>query len=229
MIVNNKTRVRKVVETPFHKICPCCLKEMSFSTEKKMKKITYCSVSCSSKTTMNNKEIREKKRNTLKTLNWSEHMKNIHRMNPHIKEMASQRMKLNNPMSNPETIEKMRLKLIGRTFLSRGGNGKLTEPQLILSKLLGDEWELELPILTNSVKEKFKSLPPSYRVDIGHRILKISIEIDGRTHEQKKWKFLDKRKTEVLNSLGWRVLRFWNKEVMTNPEICLQKIQEFMI
>ena len=59
--------------------------------------------------------------------------------------------------------------------------------------------------------------------------LKISVEVDGKSHKLKKWKFLDKRKTEVLNSLGWKVLRFWNEEVMTNPQICLQKIQECMI
>jgi very-short-patch-repair endonuclease len=95
--------------------------------------------------------------------------------------------------------------------------------------MLGEGWEMELPILTEKVKTNFKSLPPSYKVDIGNQKLKISIEIDGKSHKLKKWKFLDKRKTEVLNSLGWKVLRFWNEEVTTNPQMCIQKIQEYMI
>ena len=142
---------------------------------------------------------------------------------------SSKRMKKNNPMKNLESLEKMREKLKGRTFLSRGGNGKITPQQEILFQMLGEGWIMELPILTENAKMLFKSLPPSYKVDIGNPKLKISIEIDGRTHKQKKWKFLDKRKTKILNMLGWKVLRFWNEEVMTNPQKCIQKIQEFMI
>jgi very-short-patch-repair endonuclease len=123
----------------------------------------------------------------------------------------------------------MRQKLIGRTFLSRGGNGTITPQQKKLWELLGEGWEMELPILTKNVKTLFKSLPPSYKVDIGNQEMKILIEIDGNSHKTKKWKFLDKRKTNVLNSLGWKVLRFWNEEVTTNPQICIQKIQEYMI
>jgi hypothetical protein len=131
-------------------------------------------------------------------------------------------------MVNPETVEKMRQKLIGKTFLSRGGNGKTTPQQELIYQMLGDGWIMELPILTTEVKQLFESLPPSYKVDIGNPNLKISIEIDGNSHKTKRWKYLDKRKTKVLNSLGWKVLRFWNEEVTTNPQMCIQKIQEFM-
>jgi hypothetical protein len=174
--------------------------------------------------------VREKRRKTIeKNGGWSEHMKKTHMKNPHMSQLSSERMKIKNPMFNPETLEKMREKLIGRTFLSRGGNGKITIQQETLHHLLGEGWVMELPILTENVKLSFKSLPPCYKVDIGNTHQKIVIEIDGKSHKTKKWKFLDKRKTEVLNSLGWKVLRFWNEEVTTNPQMCLQKIQESMI
>jgi hypothetical protein len=191
---------------------------------------TYCSVTCSNIVKANNPEVRQKRRETIEQNGgWSKHMKKIHMKNPHISQLSSTRMKTNNPMFNPENVEKMRQKLIGRTFLSRGGNGKITPQQELLWSLLGEGWEMELPILTKNVKTLFKSLPASYKVDIGNQEMKISIEVDGNSHKSKKWKFLDKRKTNVLNSLGWKVLRFWNEEVMTNPQMCVQKIRESMI
>jgi very-short-patch-repair endonuclease len=126
-------------------------------------------------------------------------------------------------------VEKMRQKLIGREFLHRGGNGKTTKPQEILYNLLGDGWIMEFAINTKDVREKFNKIPNSYKTDIAHPDLKISIEIDGMGHKLKKKMELDLKKTQVLNSLGWKVLRFWNKEVMTNQQMCLQKIQECMI
>jgi leucyl-tRNA synthetase len=57
----------------------------------------------------------------------------------------------------------------------------------------------------------------------------LAIEIDGRTHKTKKWKFLDKRKTEVLNALGWSVLRFSNQRVDSDLEAVLKEIREFTV
>jgi hypothetical protein len=176
-----------------------------------------------------NPEIKKKRAETIKNMDWSKIMKDTHKKNPNMAKQSSERMKKNNPMSNPENIEKMRQKLIGRTFLSRGGNGKITPQQEQLFNLLGEGWIMELPVLTEGYTGKEKSLPNCYKVDIGNPILKLLIEIDGRTHTTKKWKYLDKRKTEILTSLGWKILRFWNKEVTTNPMGCVQKIQEFMI
>lgn len=116
--------------------------------------------------------------------------------------------------AKPESIEKMRRSLSGRTFLARGGNGALTEPQLKLSRALG-ELPMEYPIMTAPVASRFKSLPNCYKVDIAYPALKVAVEVDGNTHKQKKWKFLDRRKTEVLNALGWTVLRFWNWDILT--------------
>ena len=127
-----------------------------------------------------------------------------------------------NPMHNPASVEKASKSLRGRTFLSRGGNGKLTEPQKLLAKML--HAPMEYAISTKPVRGQFKSLPPSYKVDLAVPRARIAIEVDGHSHKTKKWKFLDRRKTSVLNALGWSVLRFWNHEVLKDPQAVMDRI-----
>jgi leucyl-tRNA synthetase len=64
-------------------------------------------------------------------------------------------------------------------------------------------------------------------VDIADIATRTAIEVGGRTHSTKKWKFLDRRKTEILNALGWSVLRFWNKEVMEDLNGVLERVRQF--
>jgi very-short-patch-repair endonuclease len=136
-------------------------------------------------------------------------------------------MKVNNPMANPELRKRMSILLAGRTFLARGGNGKLTPQQEVVARALN--LPMEYVILTGPVKKHFKSLPNCYKVDIADPVRRLAIEIDGRTHNTKKWKFLDKRKTEVLNALGWSVLRFSNQRVDSDLEAVLKEIREFTV
>ena len=139
--------------------------------------------------------------------------------------VASARMKANKPTANPEWRKRMSKLMSGRTFLARGGNGTLTPQQEMVANALGLPMEYAIP--TRAVKDQFKSLPSNYKVDIadpGHRL---AIEVDGRTHNTKKWKFLDKRKMEVLNALGWSVLRFSNQRVDSELEAVLREIREF--
>ena len=126
---------------------------------------------------------------------------------------AATRMRKKNPMHNPETVAKMvKARHRNHTFLSRGGNGKLTRQQVALAALI-EQSEMEHAIPTAPATGKFISLPSHYKVDIAIPDVKLAVEVDGKTHKTKKWKFLDQRKTEVLTSLGWTVLRFWNEEV----------------
>jgi hypothetical protein len=104
----------------------------------------------------------------------------------------------------------------GKTFISRGGNGKLTRQQLKIHELT--KLPMEVTINTAPAKGLLPCLPNSYKVDLACVKSKVAIEIDGDTHKLKKWKFLDKRKTTVLNALGWKVIRFWNHEVDGNAE-----------
>lgn len=138
---------------------------------------------------------------------------------------AAERMRLNNPTKDPKVMEKIKQKMKGRTFLSRGGNGKLTKQQVNLCQALGlPESAMEYVIPTAKSRNHFQSLPTSYKVDLGIPEVKLAIEVDGNTHNTKKWKFLDRRKTAVLNFLGWTVLRFWNKEVDQDLERCVQTV-----
>ena len=61
-----------------------------------------------------------------------------------------------------------------------------------------------------------------YIVDFVALDLKLIIEVDGAQHqEQKRY---DKQRTLVLQSLGFKVLRYWNNEVLGNREGVLQAI-----
>ena len=61
-------------------------------------------------------------------------------------------------------------------------------------------------------------------MDLGIPEVRLAIEVDGKTHKSRKWRFLDRRKTAVLNFLGWTVLRFWNEEVDRDLERCVQMV-----
>lgn len=136
-------------------------------------------------------------------------------------------MRLNNPTRNPEVIAKISAKLKGRTFLARGGNGQLTKPQIMLAEATG--LLMEYPVATATVKGRFPSLPPTYKVDLAHPDTKLAIEVDGNSHNTKKWRFLDRRKTEILNCLGWYVLRFKNERVLSDLTGVISEIRECMI
>ncbi len=125
---------------------------------------------------------------------------------------SSSRMKVNNPVANPEIREKISRSLQGRTFLARGGNGQFTKPQMLLADALG--WEMEHAICTAPVKGMFPSLPHCYKVDIADSTVRLAIEVDGRSHRSPRWRYLDNRKEEILRALGWKVLRFDNERVL---------------
>jgi very-short-patch-repair endonuclease len=50
------------------------------------------------------------------------------------------------------------------------------------------------------------------------------VEIDGGQHAEAESQDHDKQRTTWLESQGFRVLRFWNNEVLTNLEGVLTRI-----
>lgn len=139
---------------------------------------------------------------------------------------AAARMRTHNPMRDPQTREKVRQALTGRTFLARGGNGKPTIPQLLLAEATG--FPMEYVIVTAPVADQFPSLPHAYKVDLADPSHKLAIEVDGKTHRLKKWRYLDQRKTEVLHALGWSVLRFWNQQILEDLPAVLATIHAYI-
>ncbi len=66
-----------------------------------------------------------------------------------------------------------------------------------------------------------------YIVDFASHGLKIVIEIDGGQHAVQSRR--DAQRTKFLESEGYRVLRFWNNEVLGNIDGVLEVIQNFIL
>jgi len=61
-------------------------------------------------------------------------------------------------------------------------------------------------------------------VDFCCRERKLIIEVDGGQHDLERTK--DLKREELLAARGYRVLRFWNDEVLGSIEGVLEKIRE---
>ncbi len=55
----------------------------------------------------------------------------------------------------------------------------------------------------------------NYILDLACRTTQLAIEFDGSQHLDSAY---DVERTRCLESLGWRVLRFWNADVIANPD-----------
>ena len=55
-----------------------------------------------------------------------------------------------------------------------------------------------------------------YIVDFACRRAKLAVELDGNQHVDAAAK--DAARTRSLEAQGWRVLRFWNGDVLTSPD-----------
>lgn len=65
-----------------------------------------------------------------------------------------------------------------------------------------------------------------YIVDFCAPQKKLIIELDGSQHlDQQEY---DARRTLFLESKGYRLIRFWNKDVMKNIDVVLDRIVEAM-
>ena len=65
-----------------------------------------------------------------------------------------------------------------------------------------------------------------YIVDFVCREKKIIIEIDGGQHNKPESIDNDKIRTEFLNNLGYKVIRFWNNEIYENIDGVLLKLKK---
>lgn len=75
---------------------------------------------------------------------------------------------------------------------------------------------------------KFKRQQPigNYIVDFICKEAKLIIEIDGGQHNLDENILSDQRRTEYLNSLGYKVIRFWNNDIYKNINGVLERLQE---
>jgi Protein of unknown function (DUF559) len=97
------------------------------------------------------------------------------------------------------------------TYVNRGGNG--TGPsrhESLLLERLGDGWVSQFVVLTVGRKN---GLPNHYKIGVADPEAMIAVEVDGSSHAHRKEQ--DERKDAFLQSLGWKVVRLTNREVLS--------------
>lgn len=121
--------------------------------------------------------------------------------------------------STPESRKNISntLKRIGHKPKIQGGNGRpIPIPQKKLADALG--WQTEFAVYIP--KSKWVCL----KIDIANPSLMIGIEVDGGSHCSLARQKQDAEKMQALQSLGWTILRFSNKQVMADLERCVQTV-----
>lgn len=68
-----------------------------------------------------------------------------------------------------------------------------------------------------------------YIVDFYCPVLKLIIEVDGEIHDHPKNKTNDRLRDLELAELGFHILRFRNKEIESNIEVVIERIQNFIV
>ena len=64
----------------------------------------------------------------------------------------------------------------------------------------------------------------NYILDFYCQAKNLAVEIDGGHHAKPEEREYDRRRTEYLNAVGIRVIRFWNEEVFRNCEDVVARI-----
>ena len=78
----------------------------------------------------------------------------------------------------------------------------------------------------NGVKFRRQEPIGNYIVDFVSFDNSLVIEIDGGQHNELQMKEKDTRRTAWLESQGFRVIRFWDNDVLLNIDGVLEKIAE---
>ncbi len=123
--------------------------------------------------------------------------------------------KKRNPMSKPESREKMRqaLRRIGHAPKNRGGNGRpLPVSQLALLYALGQGWIAEHAVATK--QPRGSGYPTNYKIDIANPEKMIGIEIDGGSHCTIERQEQDAKKRHLLSSQGWSIYHVSNQRAL---------------
>lgn len=139
--------------------------------------------------------------------------------------ILSARMTERNPMRSAETREKVSktLSAMGHKPRTRGGNGTgPTEMEQRLRDALPQGWEIGAVVRTG--RKRASGYPGHYKLDLAFAPLKLAVEVDGFSHTAMSRKAQDAKKQAFLESLGWCVLRFTNREVQTDLGRCVQEI-----
>jgi very-short-patch-repair endonuclease len=110
---------------------------------------------------------------------------------------------------------------------------KHPKPTNLAKTLRKNQSESEEKLWTSLRANRFAGIKFTRQQPIGNYIVdfvcydkKLIIEVDGGQHNEVPVSEKDGQRTEWLESQGFRVLRFWNNEVLENTEGVLEKIRE---
>jgi very-short-patch-repair endonuclease len=81
----------------------------------------------------------------------------------------------------------------------------------------------------NGVKFRRQEPIGSFIVDFVNYENKLIVEVDGSSHKEIKTKINDNYRTQWLESEGFRVLRFWNTEIINDIQGVIKKIKKYLI
>ena len=91
----------------------------------------------------------------------------------------------------------------------RKGNGTGMTPSESLVwpvlQMLGFEWNVAV-----SLGQRQPGYPTNYKLDFGHRQLKVGLELDGQSHRAEIRQKQDRKKEAKLAEFGWSVFRLQN-------------------
>jgi hypothetical protein len=138
---------------------------------------------------------------------------------------ASGRMRAQNPMARPDVRARMvaTLRARGHRPPIQGGNGRgLTRPQALLLAALPATWAAEVVVPVGLGRRR--GFPTAYKLDLADAGVQIAVEVDGASHQTAQGRARDAKKTARLAALGWRVLRFRNREVLEDPTACARRV-----
>lgn len=112
------------------------------------------------------------------------------------------------------------MKTISRgTYYARRLRGNQTDAEkLAWSKLRGKRFE--------GIKFKRQQPIGEYIVDFVSFDKMLIIEIDGGQHNEDKFIEQDLARTKYLEGLGYKVLRFWNNDMLKNVEGVFDEIRK---
>jgi len=115
-------------------------------------------------------------------------------------------------MWKPE-IRKRHLRGLKRAFKKfginfRGGNGQIPVRVVRrLARVLEPKGFIREFVIPTKYGHNTPGIPNNYKVDFGNPQKKMAIEVDGPSHHSPERQELDKKKTKILEDLGWSVLR----------------------
>jgi adenine-specific DNA-methyltransferase len=80
----------------------------------------------------------------------------------------------------------------------------------------------------NGVKFRRQQPIKNYIVDFVTFEKRLIVELDGSQHDEASMKEKDTKRTAFLESQGFRVIRFWDNDVLSNIDGVLEKIAEVL-